>query len=49
MCNATDNPERERQHVDQLLGKRIDGLVVAGAARSAAGVPLWVRCRPDCR
>jgi len=28
MCNATDDPARERQHVDQLLGKRIDGLVV---------------------
>lgn len=28
MCNATDDPEREHQHLDQLLGKRIDGLVV---------------------
>ena len=28
MCNATDDPTRERQHLDQLLGKRIDGLVV---------------------
>ena len=28
MCNATDDPEREKQHLDQLLGKRIDGLVV---------------------
>ena len=28
MCNATDDPDRERQHLDQLLGKRIDGLVV---------------------
>src|SRR5262245_60110795 len=28
MCNATDDPERERRHLDQLLGKRIDGLVV---------------------
>ena len=28
MCNATDDPVRERQHVEQLLGKRIDGLVV---------------------
>jgi LacI family transcriptional regulator len=28
MCNATDDPDRERQHIDQLLGKRIDGLVV---------------------
>jgi LacI family transcriptional regulator len=28
MCNATDDPERERRHLDQLLGKRIDGLIV---------------------
>jgi len=28
MCNATDDPARERQHLDQLLGKRIDGLIV---------------------
>ena len=25
MCNATDDPQRERQHLDQLLGKRIGG------------------------
>jgi len=30
MCNATDDPEREKRHLDQLLGKRIDGLVVTG-------------------
>jgi LacI family transcriptional regulator len=28
MCNATDDPEREQRHLEQLLGKRIDGLVV---------------------
>ena len=28
MCNATDDPARERQHLDHLLGKRIDGLIV---------------------
>ncbi len=28
MCNATDDPARERRHVDQLLGKRVDGIVV---------------------
>lgn len=27
MCNATDDPERERRHLEQLLGKRVDGLV----------------------
>jgi LacI family transcriptional regulator len=28
MCNATDDPERERAHLAQLLGKRVDGIVV---------------------
>ena len=28
MCNATDNSMRERRHVEQLLSKRVDGLVV---------------------
>ena len=28
MCNATDDPEREKQHIRQLLGKRMDGIVV---------------------
>lgn len=28
MCNATDDPGRERQHLEQLLGKRVEGLVV---------------------
>jgi len=28
MCNATDDPLRERRHVEQLLNKRVDGLVV---------------------
>jgi LacI family transcriptional regulator len=28
MCNATDDPARERRHIAQLLGKRVDGLVV---------------------
>jgi LacI family transcriptional regulator len=39
MCNATDDPARERQHLDQLLGKRIDGLVVT-ARRSDNRVPI---------
>src|SRR5687768_1100735 len=39
MCNATDDPERERQHLDQLLGKRIDGLVVT-ARRSDKRAPI---------
>jgi LacI family transcriptional regulator len=28
MCNATDDPEREAAHLRQLLGKRVDGIVV---------------------
>lgn len=28
MGNATDDPELERQHLEQLMGKRVDGLVV---------------------
>jgi LacI family transcriptional regulator len=27
MCNATDDPEREAQHVESLVGKRVDGIV----------------------
>ncbi|MGV3491405.1 MAG: LacI family DNA-binding transcriptional regulator [Devosia sp.] len=56
MCNATDDPARERQHLDQLLGKRIDGLVVT--ARRAdkrppvgplpPGLPvIYVYSQPD--
>lgn len=39
MCTATDDPERERQHLDHLLGKRIDGLVVT-ARRSDKRPPV---------
>ena len=27
MCDAADDPVRERRHLDQLLGKRVDGLI----------------------
>jgi LacI family transcriptional regulator len=27
MCNATDDPERERAHLEQLMRKQVDGLV----------------------
>ena len=43
MCNATDDPERERRHIDQLLGKRVDGLVFTGRRadrRPAPGLSL---------
>src|SRR5581483_8578103 len=29
MCNATDDSEREAQHVESLVGKRVDGIVAA--------------------
>lgn len=28
LCNAADNSERERQHVQSLLSKRVDGIIV---------------------
>jgi len=28
MCNATDDPAREARHVEQLMGKRVDGVIV---------------------
>jgi LacI family transcriptional regulator len=39
MCNATDDPARERRHIDQLLGKRVDGLVVT-ARRADRRAPI---------
>jgi LacI family transcriptional regulator len=30
MCNGADDPEREARHVDSLLAKRVDGIVVTG-------------------
>jgi LacI family transcriptional regulator len=48
MCNATDDPERERRHLEQLLRKRVDGLVVTarradkrpGIGALAHGLPV---------
>ena len=28
MCNATDDPEKEARHIEQLIGKRVDGVIV---------------------
>ena len=39
MCNATDDPEREARHIDQLLGKRVDGLVFTGRRADRRPVP----------
>jgi LacI family transcriptional regulator len=41
MCNATDDPEREARHVETLLGKRVDGIVVT-ARRADRRPPLAV-------
>jgi len=48
MCNATDDPGRERRHIDQLIGKRVDGLVVTARradrrepiTHAARGLPI---------
>ena len=48
MCNATDDPSRESRHINQLLGKRVDGLVVTARRAdrrepiepAARGVPV---------
>ena len=39
MCNATDDPARERRHIEQLLSKRVDGLVVT-ARRADRRAPV---------
>jgi len=56
MANATDDPAREAQHVEQLLSKRVDGIVVtarradqrAGLRVPTGDVPvIYVFSRPD--
>jgi LacI family transcriptional regulator len=56
MANATDDPAREAQHVGQLLGKRVDGIVVTARRADrrakltvpARGVPvIYVFSRTD--
>jgi LacI family transcriptional regulator len=39
MCNATDDRLRERRHIEQLLGKRVDGLIVT-ARRADKRAPI---------
>ena len=39
MCNATDDPAREERHLETLLGKRVDGIVVT-ARRADPRRPL---------
>lgn len=48
LCNAADDPERERQHVESLLAKRVDGIIVTSRRTDArppldllgAGIPI---------
>lgn len=44
LANATDDPQREARHVEQLIGKRVDGLVVT-ARRADRRDPLRLRDR----
>jgi len=44
LCNATDDPAREAQHVEQLVGKRVDGIVVT-ARRADQRAKLVVPAR----
>jgi LacI family transcriptional regulator len=37
MCNATDDPLRERRHIEQLLNKRVEGLVVTARRADKRG------------
>ena len=41
LCNAADDPTREREHIEQLLAKRVDGIIVTGR-RSDPRPPLDV-------
>jgi LacI family transcriptional regulator len=44
MANATDDHEREARHVEQLVGKRVDGIVVT-ARRADMREPLIIPAR----
>lgn len=39
LCNAADDPERERRHIHSLLSKRVDGIIVT-ARRTDPRPPL---------
>jgi LacI family transcriptional regulator len=45
MCDTRDDPDRERQYVDMLLNRRVDGLIVAGRRiepRPSIGLSLGI-------
>jgi LacI family transcriptional regulator len=39
LCNATDDAERERQHLESMLAKRVDGIIVT-ARRTDPRAPI---------
>jgi len=41
LCNGADDPSRERGHIEQLLAKRVDGIIVT-ARRADPRAPLKV-------
>jgi len=45
MCDTRDDPDRERQYLDMLLSRRVDGLIVAGRRiepRPSIGLSLGI-------
>jgi LacI family transcriptional regulator len=44
LCNGADDPNRERKHIEQLLAKRVDGIIVT-ARRADPRSPLKVPAR----
>lgn len=44
LCNGADDPQREREHIEQLLAKRVDGIIVT-ARRADPRSPLKVPAR----
>ena len=46
LCNSNNSAEREKEHIKNLMGQRIDGMIVAGAGKNHAenlehmGIPI---------
>lgn len=45
LCNGADDPARERQHIESLLAKRVDGIIVT-ARRADPRPPIDLRDSP---
>src|SRR5919197_1428171 len=39
LCDARDDPAHERRHIDSLLAKQVDGIIVTGRRTTCAPVP----------